>query len=293
MKKITRNIIIVLLSIVAVSVLLELWISKYGLGITHYSLGDNAENDTIRIVQLTDQHNSIFGESNEKLISKIQSVKPDIICITGDQINNNSTKKDVDIACKLISDLSGIAPVYISFGNHEAAWNIQHEGQNIADYYKDAGAEVLEYEWRDISIKGALIRIGGIYGYCLPDTYTGEYREEECDFLHEFEDTERYKLLLCHMPVCWVYNHGLDSWDVDLVLAGHIHGGQIRIPFVGGLYAPDMGWFPGEVKGVYLSSDKTKKMVISSGLGSYDKFPRFNNIPEIVLIDLSVDNSKE
>lgn len=279
--------IVVFLTLIAisVSVIFSLILSKYGLHIEQYAL-ETSLKQKVRIVHLTDQHNSIFGNNNSNLITKIFYEKPDLICITGDQINQNSTLDDINQACNLIAKLSEIAPVYIAYGNHESAWNRCHETDSIQEQFENAGATVLEYEWKDITVNGTDIRIGGIYGYCLPDTYTGEFREDECNFLHDFEDTDNYTILLCHVPVCWIKNHGLDSWDIDLILSGHVHGGQVRIPFIGGLYAPDMGWFPGNVKGVYSSIDGTHKMVLSSGLGSYDKLPRFNNIPEIVVIDL-------
>ncbi len=88
------------------------------------------------------------------------------------------------------------------------------------------------------------------------------------------------------MPYSWIKKGSLDSWDVDCVLCGHIHGGQVRFPWIGGLWAPDQGWFPGKVCGLYWSKDESKAMLLSRGLGNTDKYPRFNNIPEILVLDL-------
>lgn len=263
----------------------SLLISNYSLNVQNYRLTVPCFTAPLRIIHLTDLHNSEFGEGNERLIRKVAEQEPDLILITGDLLNQNEER--TDIATNLIAGLAPIAPVYVSYGNHE----VQHErtfGTDLRTLYTEAGATVLEREWTDVEIKGQELRIGGIYGYCLPAKYreTGEAREDECAFLEAFQDTDRTKLLLCHMPVCWLINGSLDAWDVDLVFAGHVHGGQVRFPLIGGLWAPDQGWFPGRVCGLYSSQDGEQTLVLSRGLGNTDAIPRFNNIPEIVVLDL-------
>lgn len=271
--------------IIAVFVFVELYVSKYSLQVSTYTISSEKIIDQLRIVQLSDLHNSVFGRDNQKLVNLVQEQSPDLILITGDLLN--SDESETDTATGLISSLCNIAPVYVSMGNHEEEYQ-QYYGTDIIELYEKAGAIVLEKQYEDITVNGQQIRLGGIYGYCLPYEYleTNEADPEECYFLLDFQDTDRYTILMCHMPVSWLIYGSLDSWEVDCVMAGHAHGGQIRIPFVGGLWAPDQGWFPGEECGLYYSSDGSKVTVLSRGLGSTEIVPRFNNIPEIVVLDL-------
>ena len=108
----------------------------------------------------------------------------------------------------------------------------------------------------------------------------------ECMFLWDFENTDRYKILLSHLPIAWLKNDALEEWNMDCVFSGHLHGGQVILPGIGGVYAPDMGWFPGRLKGVFDSKDGKRHLVLSAGLGNTEVIPRFNNIPEIVCVDL-------
>ena len=262
--------------------MIELYASKYCLTCTYYDISADDISSPIRIVQLTDLHNSVFGSNNKRLVEKVEQQEPDLILITGDLLDLK--EEDTDIAVSLISDLVNIAPVYFSYGNHEVAYGVSY-GIELAELFSQAGAIVLEYSYEDIEICSQQLRIGGLYGYCKPVS-TNEANEDEEAFLSEFQDTDRYSILLCHMPYCWIVNDGISEWDIDCVFTGHVHGGQIRIPFIGGLWAPDQGWFPGEECGLYYSDDNEKVMVLSRGLGSTENIPRFNNIPEIVVVDL-------
>lgn len=264
----------------------SLWISRYALSITYITTSTtNTTNITssLRIVQLTDLHNSTFGEGNTQLVEKVEQQSPDLILLTGDLVD--SGEENVQVAMDLIKNLSKIAPVYCSNGNHEVEYQ-QNYGIDLTSYYQQAGATVLEREYQDIEIDGQQLRIGGIYGYCLPTKYIGEARQDETEFLTEFQDTDRMTILLCHMPVCWMINDGLDEWDVDYIFAGHAHGGQVILPVIGGVYAPDMGWFPGRLEGVFQSKDHNSTLILSRGLGTTEKIPRFNNKPEIIVADI-------
>lgn len=259
--------------------------SNHSLNCIYYRIQTDKKFKSIRILQLTDLHNSIFEEKNQELVDLMVKQSPDLILITGDLLNSNEL--NTDIATDLISDLSKIAPVYVSLGNHEVEYQ-QNYGTDIVQLYADAGAVVLDRQYQDLEVNGQKIRLGGIYGYCLPEKYleTNEADPEECAFLSDFQNTDLYTILMCHMPVCWLLNDGLDEWDVDCIFSGHVHGGQVILPLIGGVYAPDMGWFPGRLQGLYSSSDGSSTMVLSTGLGNTESVPRFNNIPEVVTVDI-------
>ena len=284
MKKIFYAVCIAIFALV-VLVQFSLYSSKHFLSESIYEIPSSKISSPIRIVQLTDLHNSEFGENNDKLINRVAVQEPDLILVTGDLLNQE--EETTEIATTLIRGLAGIAPVYVSYGNHEVGHD-RNYGIDLRALYSEAGATVLEYDYIDLNVKGQRIRLGGLYGYCLPPSLlsTGEARGNECAFLEEFQDTDILTILMCHMPLCWQVGNSLDDWDVDIVFAGHTHGGQVIIPGIGGLWAPDRGWFPGREQGLYWSQDGEKVLVLSRGLGNRDKLPRFNNIPEILIADI-------
>lgn len=260
----------------------ELYSSKYMLKTTYYTVETHKIDKKIRIVQLSDLHNSEFGKDNNRLIARVSEEDPDLIFVTGDIIIANVN--ETEIAINLINDLTKIAPVYVSMGNHETEYEDKY-GIDISSVYEEAGAVVLDRNYEEITVNDNKIRIAGIYGYCFPIGYEVE-RKDESEFLNNFQNTDSLKLLLAHMPLGWYHSGSLNSWNIDIVFSGHTHGGQVRLPFIGGLYAPDLGLFPGREGGLYYSQDTKKVLVLSKGLGSSEIIPRFNNIPEIVVVDV-------
>lgn len=266
--------------------------SKYGLEVTNYVLSSPKLTAPIRVVQLTDLHNSEFGENNERLVRMVSQQHPDLILMTGDMLNGR--EDETEIAASLVRRLTEVAPVYFSYGNHE----VTHErmfGRDLTALFEEAGATVLNRTYEDVTVNGQAIRLGGIYGYCLPEKYyySGEAKRWECEYLKKFQNTESYTVLLAHLPTCWIRNDNLDIWQIDCVVLGHEHGGQIRLPLIGGLYAPDQGFFPGRSSGIYASQDEKRVMVLSRGLGSGVGVPRLNNVPEIVVVDILPQRAME
>ena len=277
MKRIIKIICICFLTLSILWLVVGFYISRWSFKVTEYPLTSDKITEPLRIVQLSDLHNANFGG---KLPALVAEQNPDLILFVGDIVDNN--RKDISVSLSTLRSLASIAPLYVSFGNHD--WNYQSTtGVDLVAAFESTGVTVLQGTYTDITVKNQTIHIGGIYGYCLPANVV-EARENESAFLNEFQKSDNFTLLMTHMPVCWMINGSLDYWDIDCVLSGHSHGGQVILPFVGGLYAPDQGWFPGKCSGHF--STNGKHLVVTTGLGGTTPVPRFWNRPEVMVVDL-------
>ena len=233
------------------------------------------------IVQISDLHNEEFGEGQKKLLNMVSECEPDMIAITGDFID--CRHPNVDIAMEFIKGAVDIAPVYYVPGNHER-W-VSKEYKDLCRRMKDAGVhlmtdiqEPLLYNNNEIVCMG--IKDPDFYDATESDTRKILTKE----VITELEYTEEdFTLLLSHRPELFdVYTEA----GLDLILTGHAHGGQFRLPFIGGLAAPNQGLFPKYDAGVF-SEDNTN-MVVSRGIGNSIIPLRFNNPPEIVVVELTI-----
>ena len=239
----------------------------------------------IRIVQLTDLHGKVYGEENDVLVRMVGEEQPDLILMTGDMVDRAA--ENAAVACDLIRELVQIAPVYYAYGNHECIW-MQTQGESLTPVLEEAGAIVLDVDYLDMEIKGQHIRLGGYHAYYRqPGMYqvTAEAHQHQLDFCDDFENTDRYKILMNHIPTAWLDWGYMDQYPVDLVLSGHYHGGQIRLPGIGGLYAPYIGLFPEYTQGLFEGEEAA--CILSTGLGSSLYLPRINNLPEVTVVTLT------
>lgn len=264
----------------------SIWLSYNWLTVSHFMVKNARIDNPIRIAFVSDLHEHEFGEKNYKLVNKMKEQKPDLILLDGDIINADS--KDSHVAIDLIKRLKMIAPVYYSLGNHEYEY-MENGKTNLIDQLKEAGANVLNYGIFDLKIKGNNIRMGGIYEYGFETSMqTEEENKKAVSYMKKFTNTERYLIMCAHRPesfYCWDF---ADKWELDLVLSGHLHGGQVIIPVLGGLYSPLEGFFPKYDYGEYDIGHC--KMMITRGLSSNKKvLPRFNNPPEIAVVDIKPD----
>lgn len=229
-----------------------------------------------KIAHVSDLHNAVFGRKNEKLLSLIRAAKPDIIAITGDLIDSRHT--DIDSALAFVEAAAEIAPVYYVTGNHESRLDFDEiEPRLIA-----AGARVLRNEAEDIGRGGERIRLAGIDDPSFIRT-GGTAEERAAAELEQLGDGGgTFTVLLAHRPeLVEVYA----EYGAGLVLSGHAHGGQVRLPLLGGLYAPGQGLLPEYDSGLYSLGET--QMVVSRGLGNSVAPLRVNNRPELVIVTLS------
>lgn len=277
-------VLIVLLAVIILYVLISLWISANFLTVRQFT-ADIGAGGSIRAVVISDLHDHEFGEDNQKLAEKIKEQDPDLILMDGDMLNGNSG--DAHVPLDLLQQLAGTAPVYYSIGNHEENY-IENGHPELIEELEAAGAVVLDKTYVDTEVNGVQLRIGGMYDYAFGLNGNNDAMAAPSDtltFLQDFQNTDRAKIMLAHRPDSFIFGDASSVWDVDLVISGHDHGGQIVIPFRGGLYGGDQGWFPEYVHGMY-QKDKIQ-LFVTSGLGTdKEKLPRFNNPPEIAVLTI-------
>ncbi|MBQ1892582.1 MAG: metallophosphoesterase [Clostridia bacterium] len=278
-------------SILLVLILAELFYSNLALSTARYAVRSSKLASPIRVVFLSDLHGREFGKSNRRLLEKIAANEPDVIVLAGDMIEAGADGEEIERVCAFVSAAKEIAPVWYGLGNHEYRY-IENHGAGLEEKLTEAGAVVLEAEYADIDVGGTPVRIGGYAGYYRTahlNTKDPEKQAAHNSFFEGFEDTERFKLLINHIPTNWLDWDYRDKYPVDLVLSGHYHGGLVRFPLIGkGLYAPYVGWFPPYTKGCFEGEAAT--CILSSGLAGANGVPRFFNTPEIVVIDVVPDN---
>lgn len=280
----TKKKFIVLATIVAILILLIIWIAYGNTDLEIYKYNVKSEDipsefDNFRIVQISDLHNAEFGENNEKLLLMLKQADADIIAITGDMIDSRNT--DVDVAISFAQKAINIAPVYYVNGNHES--RVLGEYEKLKQGLIDAGVTILENSSADITIGDEAITLIGINDPTFRMELVDDTMEQNIahQLVNVIPDNDNYKLLLAHRPEYFDVYAG----NVDLVLSGHAHGGQFRIPFVGGLVAPGQGFFPEYYEGSYIKEDT--EMIVSRGIGNSIIPFRINNKPEIAVAELT------
>ena len=272
--------------------------------VTEVTVENDKVTNLVRYVYIADLHENVFGKDNQQLYDQLKQLDPDFILIGGDIIN--WTSDNDDYAVEVIGKLARISDVYYSIGNHEIEYlhirrEIYFNGSDRNDSsltllkenengfirrIEKAGATVLQKNWADIDVNGTKVRIGAAYEGMFsldPENPRKTMLADMYDFLTGFQDTDSLTLYMTHRPYSFLNGNGSDLWDIDVVMCGHEHAGQVVLPILGGLYSRERGIFPDYTHGIF-NFDKTT-LIVSSGLGSDVEFlPRFNNPPEIVSV---------
>lgn len=229
----------------------------------------------LRIVTLADLHSHIYGGKQQDLINQVKKAEPDVIVMVGDMIDD---EKPITGMTLLLEGLQGLAPMYYVTGNHEY-WSGHIE--EIKQYMRNYHVTILENEYQAIHIKGQSLILAGL------DDVAG-FEEEALweaqakKVFEELESESNYKILLTHRPdLVSVYK----QLPFDLVIAGHTHGGIIRIPYLSnGFFAANQKLFPDYVGGLY--QEEGLNLIVSRGLSSDTMPPRLFNPPEVTVIEL-------
>jgi len=245
-----------------------------GLTITEYTIHSEKIKTKIKIVFLTDLHSCAYGKSQSQLIDAINKQNPDVIMMSGDIADDALPDEKVR---ELLDDIAHKYPCYYVTGNHEF-WSKRVDAQK--EMFRSYGVNVLEGTFDTISLNGQEISICGV------DDPAGGKDEfsSQLNSAAKIVTDDKYTILLSHRPELFAQ---YVEHNFDLVLSGHAHGGQWRLPLLlqNGLIAPNQGLFPKYTHGIYEQSNT--KMLVSRGLSRESTIiPRFYNPPELVVINL-------
>ena len=281
MKKLNKKTVLVVS--VLIILVIGIWIlwSNTALEVNEYEIVSDRIPEAFagfRIAQVSDLHNKDFGEGYGQLLTLLSEINPDIIVVTGDLIDSRQT--DLDVALEFAWQAGKIARVYYVSGNHEAR---VPEYEDLKIGLVKAGVVILENQKVQITREGESITLMGIDDPSFQEDYL--FGDSESVARQTIEDLQNesdgYTILLSHRPE--LFDLYVET-EMNLVFSGHAHGGQFRLPFIGGLVAPNQGFFPKYDAGQFTEENTT--MIVSRGVGNSIIPIRFNNRPEIVLVTL-------
>ena len=278
-----KEIIICSSIVMSCLLLIYLYYENTTLQITNYSISSNKipnEFNDYKIIQISDYHNEKSNRLNKSLIEKLKNEKPDIIVITGDFIDPNRMHMKQSI--NFVKEIKGIAPIYYVSGNHEAKISNYEEWKNLLE---EQEVIILENETKIIEKENSKINIIGINDPKMAhekSVKNATIINKELEISNYNKDL--FSILLSHRPE--LFRTYVEN-NIDLVLTGHAHGGQIRISSIGGIVAPNQGLFPKYTSGLF--TENNTNMIISRGIGNSIIPFRINNRPELVVITLKTN----
>ena len=274
------NRILILVSIIFIVAVVFVCGLGNSIEITTYEINSEKVSESITLVFVSDLHSCKYGENASELITEVKSLNPDIVLLGGDffddKLSPQSAQAFLDFSTKHY-------PTYYASGNHEY-WSGQVDA--LKQRVRDAGAKVLEAETDTLMLKGSTFVIGGVDD---PTYIKNDSLEKQLNHVSEKIGSEQFSILLSHRPeLVNMYA----KYDFDLILAGHAHGGQWRLPHFlkQGVYSPNEGFFPKYTSGKFPVGKGI--MIVSRGLSKEStRLPRLYNHPELVMVKLKPTNA--
>ena len=263
-----------ILPVLAILVVLTLIALDERLTLRTYTVASPKLTAEVRLAVVTDFHSS---DNADDVVAMVASCAPDAVLLVGDMFDDDIANRPTERTLSLMRQLSALYPCYYVSGNHEA-WTGEMDA--LYQHTEEAGVMVLWMSLGVLTVRGQRIALCGI-----PDPYEMVFSgapdtEEQIRQAMENVDSADFIVLLTHRPELLAK---YAQFPLDLVVSGHAHGGQVRIPGVlNGLYAPNQGWFPKLAGGAYTQDGTT--LIVSRGLAVRTRLPRIFNRPEVVLV---------
>lgn len=263
-----------ILTVLAILVVLTLIALDERLTLRTYTVASPKLTAEVRLAVVTDFHSS---DNADDVVAMVASCAPDAVLLVGDMFDDDIANRPTERTLSLMRQLSAQYPCYYVSGNHEA-WTGEMDA--LYQQTEEAGVTVLRMSSGVLTVRGQRIALCGI-----PDPYEMVFSgapdtEEQLRQALEDVDSADFTVLLAHRPELLAK---YAQFPLDLVVSGHAHGGQVRIPGVlNGLYAPNQGWFPKLAGGAYTQDGTT--LIVSRGLAVRTRLPRIFNRPEVVLV---------
>ena len=243
-----------------------------------YQISSRKLTHRIRFVFLSDVHLREYGEDNTDLVADIRNLAPDLILLGGDLLTYGVSGYDNMLS--LCRQLSEIAPVCGVLGNHEDELYFLDNDRDLVQRFTDAGVTVLRNEEAVYDLYGNSVSILGVEGQ--PQDFD-KYGAKE--FMDQAEQETGYDFRVCMTHVPTYFPDILENYSFELGLAGHTHGGIVRLPKIGPLYTAEEGFLPTYAGGTYVLQNDAA-LIVSRGLGDSSQWPRINNVPELSVIDV-------
>jgi len=278
-----------IVSIFLIISLISIIFSYFLIDVTEYTINSSKIPKSFngyKILQLSDLHNSSYGKNNNRLLKKINEINPDIIVMTGDMVSSNT--KNFDNFFSFSKEISKKYRTYYIMGNHELRMNKTNQEKIIASL-KDLGIYILDNKKVELTKESDSILLYGLhqpvstYKNVLKKSTKEDFDLSNLENIFPKLDNSRFNIILSHSPFIFEV---LEKWGADLVLSGHVHGGLVRLPLIGGVLSPERTFFPKYDFGEYSIGDS--KMILSRGLGNGTINLRVFNNPEICLIKFDI-----